>query len=472
VYRKTFGVAPGHLDLAVCDSTDPDAVLGIAEALDPTKTLYLVSTKSGGTVETLSLFRFFYERAAQALGRDRAGAHFAAVTDPGSSLADLARAHAFRHVFLSDPDVGGRYAALIPFGLVPAALVGADVERLLERALTAAANAAACNCPVQGDNHAARLGAALGELALAGRDKLTFFFSPHVASFGDWVEQLVAESTGKEGRGILPVVGEPPAPPEAYGPDRVFAHLRLEGDETHDRAVADLEKAGHPVIRLALRDPYDLGSQFFLWEMATAVAGWRLGVAPFDQPDVEATKVRARELVAAYRAQGRLPEPEPSLTAGDVRVYGEARGDTPAAALAAFVDAAGPGAYVAFQAYLPPSPGMDQALVGLRRAVRDRTCLATTLGYGPRYLHSTGQLHKGDRGAGLFVQLTADPARDAPIPDGPGEQGAPLTFGVLEAAQALGDRQALLDRGRKILRIHLGRDPQSALHALAAALVR
>ena len=473
VYRKTFGVAPGHLDLAVCDSTDPDAVLGIAEALDPEKTLFLVSTKSGGTVETLSLFRFFYERTAQALGRHRAGAHFAAVTDPGSSLSDLARTHGFRRVFLSDPDVGGRYAALIPFGLVPAALVGADVELLLERALTAAANAAACNCPVQGDNHAARLGAALGELARAGRDKLTFFFSPAVVSFGDWVEQLVAESTGKEGRGILPVVGEPPGSPEAYGPDRVFVHLRLEGDETLDRAVAALEKAGHPVIRLALRDPYDLGAQFFLWEMATAVAGWRLGVGPFDQPDVEATKMRTRELVAGYRARGSLPEPEPSLCSGEVRVYGEARGETPAAALAAFVDGAGPGAYVAFQAYLPPSGAMDQALGALRRAVRDRTRLATSLGYGPRYLHSTGQLHKGDGGNGLFVQLTADPARNAVIPDdpdGPGEAGAPLSFGVLEAAQALGDRQALLDRGRKVLRLHLGRGPHSALTALAAAL--
>lgn len=470
VYRKTFGVAPGHLDLAVLDSTDPGAVLACAEALDPLKTLFLVSTKSGGTVETVSLFRFFHERAARLLGRERAGAHFAAVTDPGSSLAELAREYGFRHVFLSDPDVGGRYAALTPFGLVPAALSGVDVERLLERALTASTNAAACNCPVQGDNHAARLGAVLGELALSGRDKATFFFSPGLESFGDWVEQLLAESTGKDGRGILPVVGEPPAPPDAYGKDRVFVHLRLEGDDALDGSVAALEEAGHPVIRLALRDAYDLGGQFFLWEMATAVAAWRLGVQPFDQPDVEATKVRARELVAAYRAEGQLPEPRPALSAGGLRVYGEARGKTPAAALGAFLEGAVPEAYVAFQAYLPPCPAMDLALGALRQAVRARTRLATTLGYGPRYLHSTGQFHKGDGGRGLFVQLTADPARDAPIPDGPGDRGASVSFGVLEAAQAMGDRQALVDRGRRVLRLHLGPDAESALHALAAAL--
>ncbi len=470
VFRKTFGVAPGHLDLTVLDTTDPDAVLARAEALDPARTLFLVSTKSGGTVETLSLFRFFYEHTAAALGRERAGARFAAVTDPGSSLADLARDHGFRHIFLSDPDIGGRYSALSPFGLVPAALLGADAELLLERALTAVANAEACNCPVQGDNHAARLGAALGELALAGRDKATFFLSPAVESFGDWVEQLLAESTGKEGRGILPVVGEPPGPPESYGADRVFLHLRLEGDDTHDEAVAALERAGHPVIRLELRDPYDLGAQFFLWEMAAAVAGWRLGIHPFDQPDVEAAKVVARQLLASYQAEGRLPAAAPALSADGIRVYGEAEGKTPAEALGAFLGRAGQRAYVALLAYLPPSPGVDEALGALRAAVRARTRLATTVGYGPRYLHSTGQLHKGDGGHGLFVQLTADPARDASIPDPTGTPGAPVTFGVLEAAQALGDRQALLDRHRRVLRLHLGSDPVSALRRLTAGL--
>ncbi|MFU8857950.1 MAG: bifunctional transaldolase/phosoglucose isomerase [Deferrisomatales bacterium] len=470
VFRKTFGVAPGGVDLAVLDTTDPEAVLARAEALDPAKTLFLVSTKSGGTVETLSLFRFFYERTAAALGRERAGARFAAVTDPGSSLADLAREHGFRNVFLSDPDIGGRYSALSPFGLLPAALVGVDVELLLERALTAAANADGCNCPVEGDNHAARLGAALGELALAGRDKATFFVSPAVEGFGDWVEQLLAESTGKEGRGLLPVVGEPPGPPEFYGDDRIFLHLRLDGDSALDGAVADLERAGHPVIRLALRDPYDLGGQFFLWEMATAVAGWRLAIHPFDQPDVEAAKVLARELLAAYRADGRLPEAEPAFTAEGIRVYGDARGPSPGDALASFLRGGEGGAYVALQAYLPPSPAVDRALGGLRAAVGGRTGLATTVGYGPRYLHSTGQLHKGDAGRGLFVQLTADPARDAPIPDPAGTPGSPVTFGVLEAAQALGDRRALLDRGRRVLRLHLGPDPASSLGRLARAL--
>jgi hypothetical protein len=355
--------------------------------------------------------------------------------------------------------------------LVPAALGGVDLDRLLEKALTEAENAEACNDPVQGDNRAARLGATLGELARGGRDKLTLVLSEPIASFADWVEQLVAESTGKEGQGILPVVGEPLAGPDHYGADRVFVHLRLEGDDSRDEALAALAEAGHPVITLSLRDPYDLGSQFFLWEMATAVAGWRLGIQPFDQPDVEAAKVQGRKVVAAYAAEGRIPEPAPDLTADGIAVYGARAGAaSPAEALTAFLGAPVPGAYVAVQAYLPPTPETDQALAALRAAVRTRTGLAATVGYGPRFLHSTGQLHKGDAGKGLFLQLTADPPRDAGIPDEPGSLECALTFGVLERAQALGDGQALRDRGRRVLRLHLGADAPGAVGRLVAAL--
>jgi transaldolase/glucose-6-phosphate isomerase len=308
VFRKTFGVAPGHLDLSVLDSTDPGAVLAHEQRLDLTRTLFVVSTKSGGTVETLSFFKYFYNRVAEAVGADGAGEHFIAITDPGSKLADLAERYNFRAAFLNDTNIGGRYSALSYFGLVPAALVGVDVPRLLDDAMSMAC--AAESCVAARDNPAAVLGATLGELARAGRDKVTFITSSEIASFGDWVEQLIAESTGKEGKGILPVVGEPVGSPDVYGDDRVFVYLRLEEDGTNDSAVQALEDAGHPVVRLRLRDLYDLGGQFFLWEMATAVASHRLAINPFDQPNVEAAKVLGRRMVAEYTDTGALPAGE------------------------------------------------------------------------------------------------------------------------------------------------------------------
>jgi transaldolase/glucose-6-phosphate isomerase len=440
VFRKTFGVKEGHLDLAVLDSTDPGTVLGHAERLDPARTLFIVATKSGTTVETLSFFKFFYNRVAETVGADRAGEHFMAITDPGSKLADLAERYVFRASYLNDPNIGGRYSALSYFGLVPAALVGVDVGRLLGRALAVASGCE--SCVVGGDNSGAWLGAVLGELAKAGRDKVTLAVSPAIARFGDWVEQLIAESTGKEGRGILPVVVEPLGPPGVYGDDRLFVHLRLNGDPTHDAGVQALEDAGHPMIRLNLHDPYDLGGQFFLWEMATAVASHRLGINPFDQPNVEAAKVLARRMVAEYTERGALPSGESApLTAG---------------ALNEFLAQAQPGDYIALQAYLQPTAETDTALAALRIHLRDQFRLATTVGYGPRFLHSTGQLHKGDAGHGLFIQFTADDPRDAPIPDEAGSPDSSITFGVLKAAQALGDRQALLDAGRRVIRFHLG----------------
>jgi len=451
LFGAVFGSRPR---LAVLDSTDPGAVLAHVRRLDPARTLFIVSTKSGTTVETLSLFKFFYNRAADTVGADGAGDHFAAITDPGSPLADRAGQYRFRAVFLNDPDIGGRYSALSYFGLVPAALAGVDVPCLLDRALAMAADCAA-TAPAK-TNPAAWLGTVLGELARAGRDKVTFVISPAVASFGDWVEQLIAESTGKEGKGILPVVREPLGPSCVYGDDRLFVHIRLDGDTSHDAQLAALEEAGHPLLRLDLRDHYDLGGQFFLWEMATAVAGSRLGINPFDQPNVEAAKAQARRMVDEYKRKGALPTVEPAPPTAET--------------LEAFLAQAGPGAYVAIQAYLQPTDETGAALASLRLRLRDRTHLATTVGYGPRYLHSTGQLHKGDGGHGLFIQLTADDPQDAAIPNEAGSPGSSISFGVLKAAQALGDRQALLDSGRRVASLHLGKDAVGGLKELLDGL--
>jgi len=400
------------------------------------------------------LFKFVYNQVVEAVGADRAGEHFVAITDPGSQLADLASQHNFRATFPNDPNIGGRYSALSYFGLVPAALVGVDVPLLLDRALTRASGCEAC--VAVGDNPGVWLGAILGELAKAGRDKLTLVASPAIASFGGWVEQLIAESTGKEGRGILPVEGEPLGLPAVYGDDRLFVHLRLHDDETHDAALVALEEAGHPVVRLHLHDAYDLGGQFFLWEMATAVVGHRLGINPFDQPDVEAAKVLARQMVAQYTKTGTLPGGESApLTA-------EALND--------FLAQAQRGAYVALQAYVQPMDETDAALLALRTRLRDQTRLATTVGYGPRFLHSTGQLHKGDAGHGLFIQFTAEDPQDVPIPEAAGLADSSITFGVLKAAQALGDRQALLNGGRRVMRFHLGADVVGGLHKLIEAV--
>ena len=461
VYRKVYGVRPGYLDLAVLDSTDPDAVLAEAERLDPKKTLFVISTKSGGTVETSSFFKFFWGKTVAALG-ERAGSRFCAITDPGSSLAALAERHHFRRIFLADPHVGGRYSALTHFGLVPAALIGADLTTLLDRARTMVCNCEPFNCPEHGDNAGGRLGAWIGTLANAGRDKLTLIPSDRVAPFGAWLEQLLAESTGKDGKGILPVEGEPVGAPDAYGPDRVFVQLDLEGDDQYDRAVDALAAAGHPVLRLYLRDTYDLGAQIFLWEMATAVAGHVIGVQPFDQPNVESAKVLARRMVDAYRQEGRLPAATPALRDDGIAVYGETSARDAAGALREFIDQARPGDYVALHAYVEPTRKTDEVLRRLRVAIRARRRVATTVGYGPRFLHSTGQLHKGDAGRGLFLQITADDARDAPIPDEAGASASSLSFGALKSAQALGDAEALRQGGRRVLRVHLGAD----LHGL------
>jgi glucose-6-phosphate isomerase len=456
MFGKIFGEDGKGLQLSVLDTTQPDAILARAEALDLERTLFIVSTKSGGTVETFSLFKFFYNRVVDAVGKDDAGKHFIAITDPDSKLEEVASELNFRDTFLNDPNIGGRYSALSFFGLVPAALIGMDLPLLMERAEAAVAESA--STVREAENAGAWLGAILGDLAKAGRDKLTLFTSPELASFGDWVEQLIAESTGKEGRGILPDVGEPVGPPEVYGKDRLFIHLGLEGDVTQDAALAALEKAGHPVVRLVLRDTYDIGRQLFLWEMATAVAGHRLGIHPFDQPNVEAAKVLARKMVAEYTKSGSLPESE-SLPA-----------DSDSDALSWYLRQAGPGDYVAIQAYVSPSPEVDAALLTLRARARNWYKLPITVGYGPRFLHSTGQLHKGDGGHGWFLQLVCEPTEDAPIPDEAGSAESTMTFGILISAQAKGDRQALIDNARRVMTFDLGKDVLGGLRKLYEGL--
>lgn len=445
-----------YLELVVLDTTDADAVRAAEAALDLRRTLVIVATKSGGTVETLSAFKYFYNLLLDDVGAAQVGSHFIGITDPGSKIAEMAVLYGFRELFLNDPNIGGRYSALSYFGLVPAALVGVDIGELLERASIAAANTRLSHCDVIGDNDAARLGAALGRLALAGRDKVTFITSPLLASFGDWAEQLIAESTGKEGKGIVPVVGEPLAPAETYGADRLFVRLGLEGDAAHDDFVNGLVQAGQPVISLRLADAYDIGKQFVLWEMATAIAGHFLHINPFDQPNVEAAKVKAREIVAEFAAKGTLP-------AGDFAPLDPAT-------LSAFLDQARPGDYVALQAYVQTTPATDAALQALRQAIHLRTGLATTAGYGPRFLHSTGQLHKGDGGRGLFIQFVSDAVEDVGIPDEAGGAASAMSFGVLKRAQALGDARALRDAHRRVIAFEVGTEPAAAIERLVADL--
>jgi glucose-6-phosphate isomerase len=447
LFARTFGAAADGLDLAVLDSTDPGAVREKTAYSDPEKTIYIVATKSGGTVETFSFFKYCYNLAVERVGAEAAGRHFIAITDPGSGLVDTAMQYRFRRIFLSDPEIGGRYSALSLFGLVPAALVGADLGRLLAEAETVASVSHTPDCT------AVRLGISLGVLAKAGRDKLTLLTSPEIASFGDWIEQLVAESTGKRGRGILPVVGERSGGPS--GMDRVFAGHVLPGDAETSRRLNELETAGHPVIRMELRDPYELGGQFFLWEFATAVAGHVLGIQPFDQPNVESAKILARRMVDRYQETGKLPEGE--------------RSEVSAAAVERFIGGMVPGEYIAIHAYLAPGEAADRALDDFRIALRAKTGAAVTVGYGPRFLHSTGQLHKGDAGNGRFIQFTAEVESDLPIPDQAGEPASQMSFDTLKLSQALGDYEALqqADPPRKVIRFHLGANPARRIAGLA-----
>ncbi|MGH2520956.1 MAG: bifunctional transaldolase/phosoglucose isomerase [Anaerolineales bacterium] len=450
VLRESFGVAKGYLDLAVLDSTDPAAVLSAEDRA--ARTLYIIASKSGGTTEPNAMFQYFWERVKAVKG-DRAGESFIAITDPGTAMEQRAKDHNFRRIFLNPPEIGGRYSALSYFGLVPAALMGIDVAELLERAKRMML---ACGPIIPAaQNPGLSLGAILGTLANAGRDKLTFIVSDKIATFGYWTEQLIAESTGKEGKGILPVEGEPVGTPEVYGKDRVFAHLRMGANRRRDTAVAALAKAGHPVITFDLEDAYDLGAEFLRWEIATVAAGWVLGIDPFDQPNVQESKDNTVRLLRERAATGRLPDLEGALVPGarnfDLR-------------LLAHLKSAKRGDYVALTAYVERTPRREKLLRELRAAIRDRYKAATTVGYGPRFLHSTGQLHKGGANNGVFVQFVSGDPQDAPVP------GEEYTFSDLKAAQALGDYQSLASRHRRVLRVNLGEDVDRGLRATLAAV--
>ena len=475
--RLTFQSRAGHPQLAVLDSTDPAQIAAVERELDLASTLLIVSSKSGTTLEPMLLYSYFFERVIEAVGAREAPRRFMAITDPGSSLERVAQDAGFRGVARGVTSIGGRYSALSDFGMVPAALMGLDVGELLERAARMAQRCAAA-VPAA-ENPGVVLGASIAVRALRGRDKLTLVLSPAIRAFGAWLEQLVAESTGKQGVGVIPIDGEPLAAPGAYGGDRLFVHLRLAADDDpeQERALGAIERAGHPVVRIELADLHDLGAEAFRWELATAVAGSIMGIDPFDQPDVEASKVKTAELAAAYERTGELPARKPLATDGGLALYADARNAAELregaggatsfdALLGAHLARIGPGDYVALLAYVAMTPAHEDALCALRATIRDRTRAATSVGFGPRFLHSTGQAFKGGPDSGVFLQLTCDDLVDLVVP------GRRATFGVVKAAQAHGDLEVLAARRRRALRIHLGADVAAGLEALRGLVER
>jgi transaldolase / glucose-6-phosphate isomerase len=475
LFSRVFGWAGGPgglgagsadgLELRVLDSTHPDAVRGFRSWAGEQRTLFCVSSKSGSTTEP-NAFQAAMAAIAPALD-------FVAITDAGTTLADLARAQEFRAIVEAPPDVGGRYSALTVFGLVPAALNGVDLRGLLDRAR---AMASGCREPDAARNPGLRLGAAIGEAALDGRDKLTIVTSPRLASFGDWAEQLIAESTGKAGLGVVPIVGEPSADPGVYADDRVFVTIRL-GDEANDAwggFLDEMRARGSLLEEIVLDDPLDVGGEFVRWEVATAATGIVLGIDPFDQPNVQESKDATTALLEAYRSRGALPQPAPLVAQEGIAVTADpaALGDTPVTvdgAIGQLLSLLQPGRdYFATLAYVPQDAELADGLQRIRSRVRDALGVATTLGFGPRFLHSTGQLHKGGPDTGVFLQITADPAKDLPIP------GWAESFGTLIAAQALGDLQSLQRRGRRALRVHLAdaRDGLARIETMVDAALR
>jgi len=475
VLARTFGRVPGFPQALVLDSTVPAEIRSLERQLDLRRTLFLVASKSGTTIEPAALLAYFLDRVRSLMGAG-AGSRFVAITDPGTELEKLAQREGFRKVFHGVPSIGGRYSALSHFGMVPAASMGVDAPRLLDRALLMA-DACAPDRPASG-NPGLVLGVALGAAARGGRDKLTLVCSPAIAALGGWLEQLVAESLGKHGLGLVPVAGEALGTPRSYGEDRFFAYVRLASAASpeQDKAVAALERAGFPVVRIELADPNDLGQEFFRWEVATAVAGAVLGVNPFDQPDVETAKVAARRVTAAFEESGALPPEVPVLEGDGMRLFADpgnaqalsasARDQSPAGWVRAHLARLGKGDYLALNAFLEMSPSNDAVLQEIREAVRQSARVATTVGYGPRFLHSTGQLHKGGPNSGVFLEVTADDAERVPIP------GRRFDFGVLSRAQARGDFEVLAERGRRVLRIHLGSDVKAGLASLRRTVLK
>ncbi|MGB9075169.1 MAG: bifunctional transaldolase/phosoglucose isomerase [Terriglobales bacterium] len=471
VLAVTFGHVQGFPRLHVLDSTDPAQIKHIEEKIDLARTLFIVSSKSGSTLEPNIYKQYFFERVRQTVGADKAGSHFVAITDPGSKMQLVAERDRFRHIFYGLPSIGGRYSALSNFGMVPAAAMGLDTGKFLSRTKEMV-EACAASVPVS-ENPGVMLGLILGTAAKLRRDKVTLITSPGIADLGAWLEQLIAESTGKMGKGIIPVDREELGPPEVYGSDRIFAYIRLETapDAAQDAKVAALENAGHPVVRIAMRDTYSLGQEFFRWEIATAVAGSVIGINAFNQPDVEASKVETRKLTSEYERNGSLPAEKPLLEDAGIQVFTDEKNAADLAKAAgsgrslkdymrAHLARLGAGDYFAVLAYVEMNAEHESLLQGLRMTVRDRKRVATCLGFGPRFLHSTGQGYKGGPNTGVFLQITCDDAQDLPVP------GQKYTFGVVKAAQARGDFQVLLERSRRALRLHLGSDVKTGLTKL------
>ena len=475
VLRMTYGKIAGYPELHVLDSTDPAQIKSFDNKIDPAKTLFIVSSKSGSTLEPNIFKQYFFERTKQAVGAEKAGTHFIAITDPGSKMQQVAEADKFRHTFPGLPSIGGRYSALSNFGMVPAAVMGLDTKKFLERTEEMVEACASC-VPVE-ENPGVVLGLILGSAAKAGRDKVTIITSPGIYDLGAWLEQLLAESTGKQGKGIIPVDRESIGAPEVYGKDRVFAYLRLDSapDAQQDAQVAALEKAGHPVVRIAVGDKYDLGQEFFRWEIATAVAGSILGINAFNQPDVEASKIATKNLTSEYEKSGSLPPEKPILEDKGVKLFTDEKNASDLAkaagsdkSLAGYLKAhfgrIKAGDYFAVLGYIQMNEPHEKALQTIRHTLRDRKHVATCLGFGPRFLHSTGQAYKGGPNSGVFLQITCDDAKDLPVP------GQKYTFGIVKAAQARGDFQVLAERGRRALRVHLGADLESGLRTLQDAV--
>jgi transaldolase/glucose-6-phosphate isomerase len=467
VLRQTFGPQEGFPELLVLDSTDPDAINNFKNRIDVNRCLFVIASKSGTTTEPNAFHRYRFNEVAKK--NPDPGKSFVTITDPGSQLVETATGEGFRRIFLNQPDIGGRYSALSYFGMVPAALMGLDFEKLLRGAETMAKS---CGLDVQlTQNPGAVLGAVLSECALAGRDKLTIVTDQKLSALGLWVEQLIAESTGKEGKGIVPVVGEPLGPVSTYGNDRLFVSISVGApdDETRSK-LKTLEAAGHPVVYRTLADAYDLGAEFFLWEMATAFAGWRIGINPFDQPNVQESKDATRALLEEYAREGKLPEQTLLASDDQLSVYaGLEASASPASipvseALRAHCAKIKAGDYVALLAYVEETAEIEETLQAIRVSIRDATGCATTVGYGPRFLHSTGQLHKGGPDSGVFIQMTAPDKVDLEVP------GAPYTFGILKQAQALGDFQSLITHGRRAIQVDLGADVLSGLQRLQELL--
>ena len=473
VLRQSFGRVAGAPDLRVLDSTDPAQVRSVEQRIDLRRTLFIVSSKSGTTLEPTLLYRYFRHRVQSVMGEDKAGAQFIAVTDPGSQLEQDAVAGEFRQVYHGVPDIGGRYSALSHFGMVPAAVMGLDVECLLSRA--AAVRARCTTSMPLADNPGVMLGLTLGAAVRTGRDKVTFVVSPGIRELGAWLEQLLAESTGKRSTGVIPVDGESVGPPQVYGGDRLFVYLRDASapDTAQDEAVAGLADAGLPVVRFSLADRYDLGGEFFRWEFATAIVGAVLGVNPFDQPDVEASKIETRRLTDAFEAKGALP-PEAPLAQDEqlelyadpanARVLGRGDGTSVDQLIARHCARAGERDYLAILAYVEMSPAHRMLLQRLRHALRDTQRVASCVGFGPRFLHSTGQVYKGGPNSGVFLQITCRDAADLAVP------GRRYSFGVVKAAQARGDLEVLATRGRRVLRVHVVGDLLEGLDRIVHAV--